>query len=127
MMLERVGLRSSRQRIALAQMLFARGHRHVTADMLYAEALLAKLGVSRATVYNTLHQFTEAGLVRRVTIDSSKSYFDTNVSEHHHFFLEDVGEIIDVSADEMNVDHIPATPRGYEVDRLDILVRLKRS
>jgi Fur family iron response transcriptional regulator len=126
-MLERVGLRPSRQRIALAQMLFAEGHRHVTADMLYAEALLAKLRISRATVYNTLHQFTEAGLVRRVTIDASKSYFDTNVSEHHHFFLEDVSEIVDISADDLTVRQMPAVPGGYEVDRLDILVRLKRS
>ena len=126
-MLEEAGLRPSRQRIALAEMLFGKGHRHVTADMLYAEVLLARLPISRATVYNTLHQFTKAGLVRPITIDPSKSYFDTNVSDHHHFFLEDVSQIVDVSADDMTVDHIPATPRGYEVDRLDILVRLKRS
>jgi Fur family iron response transcriptional regulator len=95
--------------------------------MLYAEALLAKLPVSRATVYNTLHQLTEAGLLRRITIDSSKSYFDTNICEHHHFFLEDVSEIVDVSTDDMTVDQVPATPRGYEVERLDIVVRLRRT
>ena len=126
MMLDRVGLRPTRQRLALAGVLFRKGHRHVTADMLYVEVLQSKLSVSRATVYNTLHQFAEAGLVRRITIDAAKSYFDTNASEHHHFFLEDVSEIVDISADDVTVGHMPAAARGYEVDRLDILVRLKR-
>src|SRR5690242_20957339 len=85
-MLRDVGLRPTRQRMALGWILFAKGDRHLTAEMLYEEASKAKVPVSLATVYNTLHQFTEVGLLRQVAVDGSKTYFDTNVSEHHHFF-----------------------------------------
>src|SRR3979409_1112200 len=88
-MLREVGLRPTRQRMALGWLLFAKGDRHLTAEMLYEEASRAKVPVSLATIYNTLHQFTEAGLLRQVGVDGSKAYFDTNVSTHHHFFVED--------------------------------------
>src|SRR5438046_10268371 len=86
-MLRDVGLRPTRQRMALGWMLFGKGDRHVTAEMLYEEALKAKVPVSLATVYNTLHQFTDAGLLRQVAVDGSKTYFDTNVSLHYPFFI----------------------------------------
>src|SRR5262249_10839004 len=86
--LREVGLRPTRPRMALGWMLFGKGDRHVTAEMLYEEALKAKVPVSLATIYNTLHQFTDAGLLRQVAVDGSKTYFDTNVSQHHHFFIE---------------------------------------
>jgi Fur family transcriptional regulator, iron response regulator len=86
-MLRQVGLRPTRQRMALGWILFAKGDRHLTAEMLYEEATKAKVPVSLATVYNALHQFTEVGLLRQVAVDGSKTYFDTNVSDHHHFFV----------------------------------------
>ena len=88
-----VGLRPTRQRMALGWILFGKGDRHVTAEMLYEEATRAKVPVSLATVYNTLHQFTEVGLLRQVAVDGSKAYFDTNNSEHHHFFIEDQNDL----------------------------------
>ena len=91
--LREVGLRPTRQRMALGWILFAKGDRHVTAEMLYEEATHAKVPVSLATVYNTLHQFTEVGLLRQVAVDGSKAYFDTNNSEHHHFFIEDQNDL----------------------------------
>ena len=91
-----VGLRPTRQRMALGWILFAKGDRHVTAEMLYEEATRAKVPVSLATVYNTLHQFTEVGLLRQVAVDGSKAYFDTNNSEHHHFFIEDQNDLMDI-------------------------------
>jgi Fur family iron response transcriptional regulator len=87
-MLREVGLRPTRQRMSLGWILFSKGDRHITAEMLYEEATRAKVPVSLATVYNTLHQFTDVGLLRQVAVDGSKSYFDTNVSDHHHFFIE---------------------------------------
>src|SRR5215475_13568404 len=87
-MLRDVGLRPTRQRMALGWILFGKGDRHITAEMLYEEATKAKVPVSLATVYNTLHQFTDVGLLRQVAVDGSKTYFDTNVSQHHHFFVE---------------------------------------
>src|SRR3974390_2435183 len=95
-MLRDVGLRPTRQRMALGWMLFGKGDRHVTAEILYEEALSAKVPVSLATIYNTLHQFTDAGLLRQVAVDGSKTYFDTNVSDHHHFFIEGENDLVDI-------------------------------
>src|SRR5712672_877494 len=102
-----VGLRPTRQRMALGWILLAKGDRHLTAEMLYEEASKAKVPVSLATVYNTLHQFTEVGLLRQVAVDGSKAYFDTNPSEHHHFFLEDEGEVMDMPDCGFTVDAPP--------------------
>ena len=92
-MLQSVGLRPTRQRMALGWLLFGKGERHLTAEMLYEEATLAKVPVSLATVYNTLNQLTEAGLLRQVSVDGTKTYFDTNVSAHHHFYIEGKHEL----------------------------------
>src|SRR5688572_8837879 len=89
------GLRPTRQRLALAKLLFDGGDRHVTAEKLHGEALGANIRVSLATVYNTLHQFTDAGLLREIAVDASCSYFDTNISSHHHFFHEASGRLED--------------------------------
>ena len=97
--LREVGLRPTRQRMALGWILFAKGDRHVTAEMLYEEANHAKVPVSLATVYNTLHQFTDVGLLRQVAVDGSKAYFDTNNTEHHHFFVEDDNDLLDIPVD----------------------------
>jgi Fur family iron response transcriptional regulator len=121
------GLRPTRQRMALGYILFGVGHRHVTAEMLYEEANCAKMLVSLATVYNTLHQFTEVGLLREVSVDSSKTYFDTNKSEHQHFYVEDQSDLIDIPAGDIIVGRPPIPPDGYEIVRIDVVVRLRRA
>lgn len=126
-MLRDVGLRPTRQRMSLGWILFAKGDRHVTAEMLYEEATKAKVPVSLATVYNTLHQFTEVGLLRQVAVDGSKTYFDTNVSEHHHFFVEGDNELVDIAGPEVVVDKTPIAPEGYEIARIDVVVRLRKA
>jgi Fur family iron response transcriptional regulator len=124
-MLRGVGLRPTRQRMALGWLLFGKGDRHLTAEMLYEEATKAKVPVSLATVYNTLHQFTEVGLLRQVAIDGSKTYFDTNASDHHHFFLEGQNELLDIPGADVMVGKMPTAPEGFEIARIDVVVRLR--
>ena len=124
--LRRAGLRPTRQRLALAHLLFAHGDRHVTAEGLHEEAVAAGMPVSLATVYNTMHQFTHAGLLREVTVDGSRTYFDTNTGNHHHFYCEDDGTLMDIDGDAIAVAGVPVPPPGAEVDRVDVIVRLKR-
>ncbi len=124
--LRRVGLRPTRQRVSLGWLLFGKGDRHITAEILYDEASRARVPVSLATVYNTLHQFTEAGLLRQLAVDGSKTYFDTNPSEHHHFFVEGDEALMDVPATDVTVVDLPEAPEGYEVARVDVVVRLRR-
>jgi Fur family iron response transcriptional regulator len=126
-LLRRVGLRPTRQRMALGWILFAKGDRHITAERLYEEANKAKVPVSLATVYNTLHQFTEVGLLRQVAVDGSKAYFDTNASEHHHFFVEGENVVVDIPGSDVIVDKLPTPPDGYEIARVDVVVRLRRT
>jgi Fur family transcriptional regulator, iron response regulator len=125
-LLRQVKLRPTRQRMALGWLLFAKGGRHLTAEMLYEEAGRAKVAVSLATIYNTLHQFTTAGLLREVTVNGSKTYFDTNVSDHHHFFVENEHNLIDIPAAPDIIGKLPDVPEGYEISRVDVVVRLRR-
>jgi Fur family iron response transcriptional regulator len=125
-MLRQVGLRPTRQRMALGWLLFGKGDRHLTAEMLYEEASRAKVPVSLATIYNTLHQFTDVGLLRQVAVDGSKAYFDTNVSTHHHFFVEGEDELLDIPGADVIVGQPPTPPEGYEISRVDVVVRLRR-
>lgn len=120
------GLRPTRQRVALADMLFAKGDRHLSAEELHEEALAAGVPVSLATVYNALHQFTNAGLLRILAIEGSKTYFDTNTSDHHHFFIEDDNIVLDIPPGRMGVGRVPEPPPGYEISRVDVVVRLRR-
>jgi Fur family transcriptional regulator, iron response regulator len=125
-MLRQVGLRPTRQRMALGWILFGKGDRHVTAEMLYEEASKAKVPVSLATVYNTLHQFTDVGLLRQVAVDGSKTYFDTNNTQHHHFFVEGENALLDIPDSAVIVGESPVPPVGYEIARIDVVVRLRR-
>ena len=125
-MLRQVGLRPTRQRMALGTLLFSSCDRHVTAELLHAEAVSVGHHVSLATIYNTLHQFTEVGLLRQVAVDGSKAYFDTNTSTHHHFFVEGEDELLDISGGDVLVGNNPTPPEGYEVARVDVIVRLRR-
>lgn len=123
-LLRRAGLRPTRQRLALARLLFDAGDRHVTAEKLHEEAIEADIPVSLATIYNTLHQFTAAGLLREIIVDAGRSYFDTNTSTHHHFFHEDNGHLEDIPGDKVVVTVLPPAPPGTLVRRVDIVVRL---
>ncbi len=116
------GLRPTRQRVSLAELLFRHGDRHVTAEAVHNEAVQAGVQVSLATVYNTLHQFTGAGLLRQVTVDAARLYFDTNTGAHQHFFCEDDGELIDIPGENIAVAGIPSPPDGMAVDRVDVVV-----
>jgi Fur family iron response transcriptional regulator len=121
------GLRPTRQRMSLGWLLFAKGDRHITAEMVFEEAQKAKVPISLATVYNTLHQFTEAGLLRQLPIEGSKAYFDTNPSDHHHFFMEEGEVLMDVPLDAVELSALPTPPEGMEISRVDVIVRLKRA
>jgi Fur family transcriptional regulator, iron response regulator len=130
--LHRAGLRPTRQRQALAALLFgAPGQpvedRHVTAEDLHMEARDRDLRVSLATVYNTLHQFTRAGLLREVVVDSGRSYFDTNTSDHHHFYLVDGAMLTDIPGPDIEMAAIPSAPVGMEVERVEVVIRLRKS
>ncbi|MCX5516521.1 transcriptional repressor [Kaistia algarum] len=125
-MLRTAGLRPTRQRLALAELLFAQGNRHISAEGLHDEATAERVPVSLATVYNTLHQFTEAGLLREVAVDGSKTYFDTNVEDHHHFFIEDENRVVDIPVSGLRVEELPEPIPGMEIARVDIIVRLRR-
>jgi Fur family iron response transcriptional regulator len=120
-------LRPTRQRLALARLLFEKGDRHVAAEELHGEALAAQVPVSLATVYNTLHQFVAAGLLREVVINPGRSYFDTNVSDHHHFFYEDSGTLRDIPGDSIAVSNVPPPPDGGSIRRVDVVVRVEKA
>lgn len=123
--LRHFGLRPTRQRVALADLLFAKGDRHLTVEELHEEATTAGVPVSLATVYNTLHQFTEAGLIRVLAVESAKTYFDTNVSDHHHFFVEGRNEVLDIPVSNLQIDNLPEPPEGMEISNVDVIIRLR--
>jgi Fur family iron response transcriptional regulator len=123
--LKAAALRPTRQRLALARLLFENGNRHLTAEHLHGEAVAAKVSVSLATVYNTLHQFTAAGLLREVVAEPGRSYFDTNVDDHHHFFHEDSGRLDDIAGDDVRLVDLPMPPKGTHIRRVDVIIRLQ--
>lgn len=125
--LRNAGLRPTRQRVALGWLLFGKGHRHVTAERLYDEATVARVNLSVATVYNTLHQFTEAGLLREIAVDGSKTWFDTNTSRHHHFLIEGENELVDIPGDMVDIARLPPLPEGFEMIDVDVVVRVRRT
>ena len=125
--LRSAGLRPTRQRVDLASVLFKGHDRHVTAESLHEEVVSLGLKISLATVYNTLHQFTRAGLLRQVIVDAARGYFDTNTGDHQHFFLENEGTLIDIPGEDIQVSGVPLPPSGMAVDRVDVVVRVKRT
>ncbi len=121
------GLRPTRQRVTLAALLVGDGnHRHVTAESLYEAAGRAGEKVSLATVYNTLRTFCEAGLMSEITVDGTKSYFDTNTTDHPHFYWEDSGDLTDASTERMQIANLPPAPDGAEIASVDVIIRLRR-
>ncbi len=121
------GLRPTRQRLALAKLLFDRGDRHVTAEILHEEAVASGAYVSLATVYNTLHQFTDVGLLREVVVDSGCAYFDTNITDHYHFFYEEDSRLEDVPSEMVTIHNLPQPPAGNDISRVDVVIRVRSS
>jgi len=119
------GLRPTRQRISLASLLFAKGDRHLTAEELHEEAQSAGVTVSLATVYNTLHQFTDAGMLRILAVEGARTYFDTNTSDHHHFYVEGENKVLDIDTGPVSVINVPQPPEGMEIANIDIVIRLR--
>jgi Fur family iron response transcriptional regulator len=122
--LRQAGLRPTRQRVALVRQAFGAGDRHFSAEALHAEALAEKIDISLATVYNTLHHFTDAGLLRVLAVEGSKTYFDTNTSDHHHFFVEGSNQIFDIDH-AVTVGNLPQAPEGMEIAHVDVVIRLR--
>lgn len=122
----KAGLRPTRQRIALAELLFDKGDRHLSAEELHEEAQAAGVAVSLATVYNALHQFTDAGLLRILAVEGARTYFDTNTSDHHHFFVEDENRLVDIDSGRVALHNLPEPPEGMEIANVDVIVRLRR-
>lgn len=123
--LRAAGLRPTRQRVALANTIFRHGDRHLSAEELHDEVTANGFNVSLATVYNTLHQFTSAGLLRMLAVEGSKSYFDTNTSDHHHFFVEGENLILDIPNGPVAMKNLPEPPEGMEIAHVDVIVRLR--
>lgn len=124
--LRAAGLRPTRQRLALAKLLFAHGPRHISAESLFNEAKAKRINLSLATVYNALHDFTEKGLLREISIKSGQSYFDTNTADHHHFYFERSGKLQDIPLESVRITSLPEAPAGEKVERVDVVIRLAR-
>ncbi len=122
--LRSAGLRPTRQRVALAQLLFGNGHRHVTAESLYEQAKTVNISVSLATIYNSLHQFTEVGLMREIVLNSHRCYFDTNTENHHHFYCEETDMLEDIPSEDVMLSKLPSTPKGKAIKRIDVIIRI---
>jgi Fur family transcriptional regulator, iron response regulator len=123
-LLKEAGLRLTRQRQLLATLLFDGRHKHVTAEQLHAAASKHRESVSLATVYNTLHQFTDAGLLRKVVVGQDSVYFDTNTAAHHHFFDEESGHLTDVPANAVAIELMLPPPAGRKVIQVDVTIRV---
>jgi len=124
--LRAAGLRPTRQRVALARVLFESGHRHVTAESLHAEVKANRMQVSLETVYNALNRVRGAGLLRGVMVATGRSYFDTNTGDHHHFFVENDGELHDFPSEKVTIAGLPTPPKGTRLSRVDVIVRVRR-
>ena len=126
--LGQAGLRPTRQRMVLAELLVGDGqHRHVTAESLHGAAAAKGEAVSLATVYNTLRAFCEAGLLQEITVDGSKSYFDTRLDDHPHFYWEDEGRLSDAPAEQLSIEQLPDAPEGTEIAKVDVVIRLRKT
>lgn len=125
--LRMAGLRPTRQRLALAELLFSGPHRHVNAEQLHGEAARAGVQVSLATIYNSLHQFRQAGLLREISVDAARSYFDTDTTDHHHFYIEDEERVEDIPSESIRISGLPDAPEGMAITHVDVIVRVKKA
>jgi Fur family iron response transcriptional regulator len=125
--LKSAGLRPTRQRLHLAELLVGDGRdRHVTADSLHAASMKTEAPVSLATVYNTLRAFSQAGLLSEIAMDGNVSYFDTRIDDHPHYYWEETGELTDAPKESLRFDSLPPVPEDMEIARVDVVVRVRR-
>ena len=121
------GLRPTKQRVEIAKFLFERDKTfHFTVESL--DKLLAKKTTTRfalATIYNTVHAFMNAGYLNEVEVRGKKTYFDTNVSDHHHFYDSETSELIDINADDIVIQKIPKAPNGKKIKNIEVFINLK--
>ncbi len=125
--LKDAGLRPTTQRIELGRIIWGKGDRHLTAEHLLNESREQKVKVSLATIYNTLHQFTQAGLLKEIVVEGGRSYFDTNIVPHHHFLYEDTGDLMDIPGEYMGISGVPTPPDGAEITSVEVIVRVRRT
>ena len=125
-LLDNAKLRHTKQRAQIAKILFKAENRHFTAEQLHKEVRTAGHTISLATIYNTLHQFRSAGLLRQVIVEPGKVYFDTNTEPHHHFYIEDDGELLDVERKEVKISTLPEIPKDCNIQEMDVIIRLKK-
>ncbi len=125
--LRAAGLRPTRQRLALAKILFSGHDRHISAEQLHEEALAAGGSISLATIYNSLRQFTEAGLLREVAVDPGRAYYDTNTRPHHHFYFEDSGQLADIPSEALSLPTLPQAPEGTEISQVNVTIRVTKT
>lgn len=126
-MIQHTGLRATCQRSTLAWLLFGGGNRHITAEMLAEEVAVENLSISLATIYNTLNQFCARGLLREVVVDGTRTYFDTNLSPHHHFYIEETRSLIDIEPKYVSISQLPENPKGYTIGDVEVLIRLQKN
>lgn len=124
--LRKANLRPTRQRVALAKILFHGPHQHISAEELHRKAKAVGVNLSLATVYNALHQFRDAGLLRDVSVDADRFYFDTDTSDHQHFFVEDDQDLLDIPAGAIAIENLPEPPEGMCITHVDVVVRVRR-
>lgn len=123
--LRKAGLRPTRQRLQISKLLFGASHRHITADDLFQEIQATGEHLSLATIYNSLHHFSEAGLLRRICTGSERVYFDTDTGDHHHFYMQAEDRIVDAPAGDTIINRLPKAPEGYEITKVDVVIHLK--
>lgn len=125
--LSKAGMRPTRQRMAIGNLLLCGDHQHVSADELHLKLGQTGYTMSLATVYNTLNQFASAGLIRKISVSGQRTFFDTNAHNHQHFYLEDEDRMIDISGDILQLQPMPLAPSGYHITKIDVLISLKKN
>ena len=122
--LEKNGIRATKQRRVLAKLIFDKGKRHISAENLYDEVKKEERKISMATVYNTLKQFTNLGLIREIVVDQNKSLYCNNNQSHYHLYIEDEGKVIDIPTQNIDLD-IPSIPACLQLHDIDVIVRIR--
>jgi Fur family iron response transcriptional regulator len=123
-LLQQCNIAPTQQRRQIAQILFARPQ-HVSADQVLERVNQDGSVASKATVYNTLGLFARKGLIREVIVDPSRVFYDSNPTEHHHFFNVDTGRLEDIEAPQLIVQNLPTPPDGTELENVDIIIRVR--
>ena len=120
--LKALGQRLTLQRLNLAKLIFTDKDQHMSADQLYQKAQEKGFHISLATIYNTLNQWAKMGLLRRVAVYSGAVYFDTNVSNHYHFYDKEKDDLIDLPSNQVQFTNLPLAPDGMQIKNVDVVI-----